>query len=132
MQTINNNNCVQTINNNNWNHLIVCKQMSSGLFKNITYKVFIYKLYMCVCVCCNLTIFSNCSIAGFAEGFLVFFWPLTAYPLIFFQRVGRGWPFLSFWPKIFFFVPWAVIRDTFFSCSWPGFFFVFFWYCEYW
>ena len=37
---------MQTINSNTWNNLIVCKQMSSGSFKNVTYKLFVYKLYI--------------------------------------------------------------------------------------
>ena len=31
------------LNNNTWNRLIMCKQMSSGSFRMITYKLFIYK-----------------------------------------------------------------------------------------
>ena len=35
------------LHNNTWNHLTVCKQMSSGSFKNnATYKLFIYKSYI--------------------------------------------------------------------------------------
>ena len=36
---------------------------------------------------------------------LVFFWPTDCVSLDFFQGVGRGWPFLSFWPIIFFLFP---------------------------
>ena len=49
--------------------------------------------------------FSNCSIAGFAEGFLVFFWPLTAYPLIFFKGSDEVGLFFLFDPQIFSFFP---------------------------
>ena len=31
---------------NTWNHLTVCKQMSSGLFKNIIYKMCLQILYI--------------------------------------------------------------------------------------
>ena len=31
---------------NTWNHLAVCKQMSFGLFKNVFYKLFVYKSYI--------------------------------------------------------------------------------------
>ena len=34
------------LNNNSLNHLTVCKQMSSDSSKNVTYKLFAYKLYM--------------------------------------------------------------------------------------
>ena len=34
------------LNSNIWIHLTVCKQMSSGLFKNTTYKLFVYKSYI--------------------------------------------------------------------------------------
>ena len=34
------------LDNNTWNHLPVCKQMSSGLFKNVTYKLFVDKSYI--------------------------------------------------------------------------------------
>ena len=35
------------LNNNTWNHLTMCKQMSSGLFKNkVSYKLFSYKSYL--------------------------------------------------------------------------------------
>ena len=30
------------LNSNTWNHLTVCKQMSTGSFKNVTYKLFVY------------------------------------------------------------------------------------------
>ena len=54
---------------------------------------------------------------------LVFFWPTDCISLDFFQGVGRSWPFLSFWPIIFFFFfPWAVIRDILISSSWRFFF----------
>ena len=55
-------NCVQiellVQDRNTWNHLTVSKQMSSSLFKNVTYKLFVYKLHththkhthICVCV----------------------------------------------------------------------------------
>ena len=34
------------LDSNTWNHLTVCKQMSSGSFKNnVAYKIFAYKLY---------------------------------------------------------------------------------------
>ena len=46
--------------------------------------------------------FSNCSIAAFAEGFLVFFWPLTAYPLIFFKESDEVGLFFLFYPQNFF------------------------------
>ena len=67
--------------------------------------------------------FSNCSIAVFAEGFLVFFWPLTKYPLIFFKESDEVGLFFLFYPKNFFLFP--LDRDSryfFFSCSWPGVF----------
>ena len=35
----------------------------------------------------------------------VFFWPTDCISLDFFQGVWRGWPFLSFWPIIFFLFP---------------------------
>ena len=70
---------------------------------------------------CCVEHFSNCCIAGFAEGFWFSFDHWLRIPWFFFQGVGRGWSFLSFWPIIFFFSPWAVIRDTFISCSWQGF-----------
>ena len=41
---------------------------------------------------------------------------------------SRGWTRLAFsffLTQNFFFSPWAVIRDTFFSCSWPGIFLFF-------
>ena len=31
---------------NTWNHLTVCKQMSSGSFKTVIYKLFFYKSYI--------------------------------------------------------------------------------------
>ena len=32
------------LNSNTWNHLTVCKQISSGSFKdNVTYKLFVYE-----------------------------------------------------------------------------------------
>ena len=34
------------LDNNTWNHLIVCKQMSSGSFKNVIYKLLAYKSYI--------------------------------------------------------------------------------------
>ena len=35
------------LHSNTWNYLTVCKQMTSGLFKNhVTFKVFIYKSYI--------------------------------------------------------------------------------------
>ena len=35
------------LDGNTWNNLTVCKQMSSDSFRNnITYKIFIYKLYI--------------------------------------------------------------------------------------
>ena len=35
------------LNSNTWNHLTVCKQISSNLFKNeITYKLYTEKSYM--------------------------------------------------------------------------------------
>ena len=41
----------------------------------------------------------------------------------FFSRTRTRWSFLSFSPqKTFFFFLWTVIRDIFFSCSWPGVF----------
>ena len=49
--------------------------------------------------------FSNYSIAAFAEGFLVFFWPLTAYPLIFFKESDEVGLFFLFYPKNFFLFP---------------------------
>ena len=49
--------------------------------------------------------FSNYSIAAFAEGFLVFFWPLTAYPLIFFKESYEVGLFFLFYPKNFFLFP---------------------------
>ena len=36
---------------------------------------------------------------------LVFFWPTDCISLDFFQGVWRSWPFLSFWPIIFFLFP---------------------------
>ena len=37
------------LNSSTWNHLSVCKQMCSGLFKNhVTYELFIYKSYIYV------------------------------------------------------------------------------------
>ena len=36
---------------------------------------------------------------------LVFFWPTDCISLDFFQGVCRSWPFLSFWPIIFFLFP---------------------------
>ena len=39
-------NCVQTINSNIQRHLIECKQMNSGLFKNVTNKLFVYRSYI--------------------------------------------------------------------------------------
>ena len=36
---------MQTINSNTCNHLIVCKQISSVSFKNVTNKLFAYKSY---------------------------------------------------------------------------------------
>ena len=49
--------------------------------------------------------FNNCSIAAFAEGFLVFFWPLTKYPLIFFKESDEVGLFFLFYPKNFFLFP---------------------------
>ena len=49
--------------------------------------------------------FSNSSIAAFAEGFLVFFWPLTKYPLIFFKESDEVGLFFLFYPKNFFLFP---------------------------
>ena len=49
--------------------------------------------------------FSNYSIAAFAEGFLVFFWPLTAYPLIFFKESNEVGLFFLFYSKNFFLFP---------------------------
>ena len=53
-------NCVQTnelcrqklsvLNNKTWNHLTVYKQMNSGPFKIVTYKLFVYKDILDVCV----------------------------------------------------------------------------------
>ena len=37
------------LTNHMYNHLTVCKQMSSGLFKNVIYKLCIYKSYI-VCI----------------------------------------------------------------------------------
>ena len=34
------------LDSNTWNYLTMCKQMISGLFKNVSYKLFIYKLYI--------------------------------------------------------------------------------------
>ena len=34
------------LDSNTWNHLPVCKQMSFGLFKNVTYKLVIYKSHI--------------------------------------------------------------------------------------
>ena len=49
-------NCVKTellvLDCNIWNHLTVCKQMGSGSFKNVTYKLFAYKSYM-IHICIN-------------------------------------------------------------------------------
>ena len=55
----------------------------------------------------------------------VFLWPSDCVSLDFFQGVGRGWPFLSFWPIIFSFSPrrWFVMRS---SLAPGGFFFRFF------
>ena len=43
-------NCVQmelvVLSSNTWNHWIVGKQMSSGSFKDVTYKLFLYKSYI--------------------------------------------------------------------------------------
>ena len=37
------------LDNNTWNHLTVCKQISSSSFKNnVTDKRFVYKSYMCI------------------------------------------------------------------------------------
>ncbi len=67
-----------------------------------------------------MTSIETCSIRG---GFFGFLLATDLVPLDFFQGVGRGWSFLSFSPqKTFFFFLWTVIRDIFFSCSWPGFF----------
>ena len=52
---------------------------------------------------CCVEHFSNCSIAGFAEGFLFFFWPLTAYPLIFFKGSDEVGLFFLFDPNFFLF-----------------------------
>ena len=49
--------------------------------------------------------FSNCSIAEFAEGFLVFFWPLTKYPLIFFKESDEVVFSFFFTQKTFFLFP---------------------------
>ena len=39
------------LDNNTGNYLTLCKQISSGLFKNdVTYKLFAYKSYTYVCV----------------------------------------------------------------------------------
>ena len=45
--------CVQiqllVFDSNTWNHLTLCKQMMSALFKNnVTYKLFIYKYHTCI------------------------------------------------------------------------------------
>ena len=37
---------VLVLHSNIWNHLNVCKQMSSCSYKNVIYKLFINKLYM--------------------------------------------------------------------------------------
>ena len=39
---------------NTWIHLTVCKEMSSGSFKNITYTLFVYKSYI-FNICINRT-----------------------------------------------------------------------------
>ena len=42
-------NCVSiellVLDSNTWNYLTVCKQMTSGLFKDVIYKQFVYKSY---------------------------------------------------------------------------------------
>ena len=38
------------LHSNTWNHLTICRQMSSGSFKNVNYKLCIYKLYVCMYV----------------------------------------------------------------------------------
>ena len=47
--------CVQiellVLDNNTCNYLAVSKQMRSSSFKNVTNKLFAYKLYIYVCVC---------------------------------------------------------------------------------
>ena len=37
---------IEVFNYYTWNHLTVCKQMSSGLFKNVTYKLFTWKSFV--------------------------------------------------------------------------------------
>ena len=32
--------------NNTWNYLTICKQISSGLFKNIVNKIFTHHIYL--------------------------------------------------------------------------------------
>ena len=34
------------LDKNTWNHLIVCKQVNSGSFKNVIYKICIYYSYL--------------------------------------------------------------------------------------
>ena len=67
----------------------------------------------------------NSSIAAFYRGFL-FFWPTDCISLDFFQLVWRSWPFLYFFPPIFFFFfPQAVIWDIVISKYWQVFSFIF-------
>ena len=65
---------------------------------------------------------------------LVFFWPTDCISLDFFHGVWRGWPFLSFWPIIFFlFAPGGDSRYSYLLfLAGFCFFFLFFWYRECW
>ena len=57
---------------------------------------------------------------------LVFFWPTDCVSLDFFQGVWRGWPFLSFWPIIFFLFPPGGDSRYFYLLFLAGFFNFFF------
>ena len=47
------------LNSNTWKYLTVCKQISYGLFKNFTDKLFVYKLYIYIYIFIYVTIFNR-------------------------------------------------------------------------
>ena len=81
---------------NTWNHLTVCKQIASGLFKNLSYKLFLSNQIDIISISISVSIYLFLSLSlSLSLSLYIYIYIYLIIIIMSCHRHGHPWPFLA-------------------------------------